>query len=213
MQSDTFGFVQLLNKNKYVEHVLLRDLQSAIDGLSRDIGLRIAPEILILRYLAVLRSRAGLHRRWDWHNAITLEMDALNHICMWIPKNDPIFDGLLQIFEQSGRKGEIAQIAKRMIEIRKREISVMQSNKARKPRPRPFGRILDKLVDENPKISEHEALLAIKRMVGNGIVTGVAGGSIEIDDLETGSSETIPLDKLRSRLGHAKERFRKKASR
>ena len=63
----------------------------------------------------------------------------------------------------------------------------------------------------NPEISATEALKEIRKMTGQGIVTSVNNGSIELDDIKTGRSSTVAIEKIRSRLGHAKERYKKRS--
>jgi hypothetical protein len=74
-----------------------------------------------------------------------------------------------------------------------------------------LGGILDDLVVANPEISATEAVKEIRRMAGQGVVTSVSNGSIELDDIKTGRNSTVAIEKIRSRLGHAKERYKKRS--
>jgi len=165
---------------------------------------------LLLRWLRVLRRRSNLHRGWNRAEAISLEIDALEGFVHWVSGKDPLSDEIRKIIEVSDRKEEVIKIARGLLDLREREISALQSKRATRPRPNLMSKILDDIVRENPRISEKETIKKIKQMVGLGIVSRVSDGSIELDEMSSGKSATVEIDSIRSRLSHAKVRFKKK---
>ena len=200
----------ILDRRVFSEDHLLRSIRVFLDNIPSEQDEKNA-ERLLLALLRVQRRRSNLHRGWNRAESIVLEIKVLEDVVHWTAKQDPIVQGLLKIIEDSGKKGIVTDTAKKLIEIRKNEISAVQQRIASNPRPTLLGGILDDLVAANPSISAQEAVKEIRRMVGQGIVTSVTSESIELDDVKTGRNETVAIEKIRSRLGHAKERYKKRS--
>ena len=198
----------ILDRRVFSEDHLLRSIRVFLDNIPSEQDEKNA-ERLLLALLRVQRRRSDLHRGWNLAESIVLEIKVLEDVVHWTAKQDPIVQGLLKIIEDSGTKRIVTETAKKLIEIRKSEISAVQQRIASNPRPTLLGGILDDLVAANPSISAQEAVKEIRRMVGQGIVTSVTSESVELDDIKTGRMETVVIEKIRSRLGHAKERYKK----
>lgn len=200
----------ILDRRVFSEDHLLRSIRVFLDNIPSEQDEKNA-ERLLLALLRVQRRRFNLHRGWNRAESIVLEIKVLEDVVHWTAKQDPIVQGLLKIIEDSGTKRIVTETAKKLIEIRKNEISAVQQRIASNPRPTLLGGILDDLVAANPSISAQEVVKEIRRMVGQGIVTSVTSESIELDDVKTGRNETVAIEKIRSRLGHAKERYKKRS--
>ena len=200
----------ILDRRVFSEDHLLRSIRVFLHNIPSEQDEKNA-ERLLLALLRVQRKRSNLHRGWNRAESIVLEIKVLQDVVHWTPKQDPFIEGLLKIIEDSGKKGTVRETARKLLELRENEIRAVQQRIASNPRPNLLGQILDDLVVANPEISATEALKEIRKMTGQGIVTSVNNGSIELDDIKTGRSSTVAIEKIRSRLGHAKERYKKRS--
>ena len=209
LNQESRSLAELLDSRVFAEDYLLRATKKFLEPQFSEESDKNA-ELLLLRLLRVLRRRSNLHRGWNRAKAISLEIDVLEGFVYWVTGRDPLSDGIQKIIEVSGRKEEVIKIARGLLDLREREISALQSKRAARPRPNLMSKILDDFVSENPRISERETVKKIKQMVGLGIVSRVSDGSIELDDMSSGKCVTVEIDSIRSRLSHAKVRFKKK---
>jgi hypothetical protein len=211
LNQERFSLTELLDSRVFAEDYLLRATKKFLEPQFSEESDKNA-ELLLLRWLRVLRRRSNLHRGWNRAEAVSLEIDALGGFIHWVGGKDPLSDGIQKIIEVSGRKEEVIKIARGLLDLREREISALQSKRATRPRPNLMSKILDDIVRENPRISEKDTIKKIKQMVGLGIVSRVSDGSIELDDMGSGKSATVEIDSIRSRLSHAKARLKKRIS-
>lgn len=210
LNQENFSLTELLDRRVFAEDYLLRAIRKFLEPQFSEEGQSNA-EVLILRLLRVLRRRSNLHRGWNRAEVISLEINVLEGFVYWVGGKDPLIDGIQKLIEVSGCKEKVIKIAHGLLDLRKHEISALQSKRATRPRPNLMSKILDEIVSENPRISEREAVRKIKQMVGLGIVSRVSDGSIELDDVSSGKSATVEIDSIRSRLSHAKTRLKKRS--
>jgi hypothetical protein len=226
------ALLTLLNRRKYVEDRLFRSVQRLFsERKNHDEKRPLTTEDLIEQCLAVVRSRAGLHRQRNRHEAITLEIQTLDSVLQWVPppqpalywitENDVFIDGLNEILElnEKGNKEEVKSKIKNLIKFKKNELSKNQSRRAKQPRPNAMSRILDSLVEKNPKISERDTIEEIRKMVGNGVIYEVTEKCVEMDPEEYTNEygkkiykqgKSILLSSIRTRLSEAKKRSGKR---
>ena len=200
----------ILDRRVFSEDHLLRSIRVFLHNIPSEQDEKNA-ERLLLALLKVQRKRSNLHRRRNRAESIVLEIKVLQDVVHWTPEQDPFIEGLLKIIEDSGTKRIVIETAQKLLELRENEITAVQQRIASNPRPTLLGGILDDLVVANPEISATEAVKEIRKMTGQGIVTSVSNGSIELDDIKTGRNSTVAIEKIRSRLGHAKERYKKRS--
>jgi hypothetical protein len=210
LNQENFSLTELLDRRIFAEDYLLRAARKFLEPQFSEEGHNNA-EVLILRLLRVIRRRSNLHRGWNRAEAISLEINVLEGFVCWVGGKDPLIDGIQKLIEVSGCKEKVIKIARGLLDLRKHEISTLQSKRATRPRPNLMSKILDEIVSENPRISEREAVKKIKQMVGLGIVSRVSDGSIELDDVSSGKSATVEIDSIRSRLSRAKTRLKKRS--
>ena len=200
----------ILDRRVFSEDHLLRSIRVFLDNIPSEQDEKNA-ERLLLALLKVQRKRSNLHRGWNRVESIVLEIKVLADVVHWTPKQDPLIELILKIIEYSDTKEIVIETAQKLRELRESEKNAVQQRIASNPRPTLLGGILDDLVAANPSISEQEAVKEIRKIVGQSIVTSVTSESIELDDIKTGRNETVAIEKIRSRLGHAKERYKKRS--
>lgn len=211
MRIDSVMWSTLLDRGHHAERRLLQSLSRVCRSLESHQEVPLDTAQLIYEYLAVVRHRAKLHRVYEKIEAIWLEISTLDSILMWVPTNDPLFEGLKDILLQA-ENGDVKAVIKtvrRMQEVRRNEISERQSAIAKKPRSNPFSKILDELVSENPRISMNEVLKRLRRLVGGGVIRNISNGVIEVDVLEPEYYANIEVARLKDHLHRAKQRHKK----
>ena len=150
------------------------------------------------------------------HNELILKLPL---VALDLDQDDP--EGvLLQETAKFCARGEPARAGKLMrgfIEEREDRIKnkseveagkTRQRVKAKKSRPTPYSKLIDKLVSERPEISESELLDRLMFKVGNGLIESINNDSIVwLDDNR--EEKTSRLSGLKDMLHRAKKKLNK----
>jgi hypothetical protein len=149
---------------------------------------------LLQRYLAVVRKRAGLHRRYHYDACMWVERQALHMLTT--SNNDPLIREMqraLDDLDANNYQGSARQTLRDAIEGRDKLLSEIQTHRRSRPNKlNPLEREIVRILKRNTDQTWREVLTALEARVGNGVICAV----------DRDGDEGVIVYNLRSPNGH-----------
>ena len=141
------------------------------------------------------------------HGAVAtaaVDRETLKRMCEW-DSDDPALSTLEKVLRRfaTGRGVEAVELLKRAVIARAEALSEEQRRKAKMPRHQhPLDLLIEREVVRNPKISQQELVLALRKQIGKGVIDEIEDDQIYFQD----GSRPKKISGLKDRLSRVKRR-------
>ena len=168
---------------------------------------------LLHRYLAVVRKRAGLHRRHRYADCIWVEREALHMLTTSSP-SDPFIRVMQRAFDDlvaKGYDGEAVKILRVAIEGREKLIGEAQTIRATgRHKLKPLDRRIVRILKRDMQKPYSDIFDELERSIGHGVITEIDEGSIwTVSEVKLRDREETKISSLRSIVSRLRARIRR----
>ena len=166
---------------------------------------------LLQRYLAVVRKRAGLHRRHRYADCIWVERDAL-HMLKTSSPSAPFIRVMQRAFDDlvaKGYDGEAVKILRVAIEGREKLIGEAQTIRATgRHKLKPLDRRIVRILKRDMQKPYSDIFDELERSIGDGVITDIdeefiwTVSEVKLRDREKTKISSLPsiVSRLRARI-------------
>lgn len=171
-----------------------------------------ATDELLQRYLAVVRKRAGLHRRRNYIQCVWVERQALHMLTTGSP-SDPsirVMQRALEALDADNYDGPARRILEDAIAQRDRLTSEAQQIRATgRHKLKPLDRRIVRILKRDMQKTWRDIFDELERSIGDGVIKDIDDESIwTVSEVKLRDSEEIKISSLPSIVSRLRSRIR-----
>mgnify|MGYP000196220810 CR=1 FL=1 len=171
-----------------------------------------ATDDLLQRYLAVIRKRAGLHRRHDYFKCVLVERQALHMLTTSSPIDPAIREMQRALDDLDSHKydGPARRILQEAIDQREKLISEAQQIRATgRHKLKPLDRRIVRILKRDMQKTWRDIFDELERSIGDGVIKDIDDESIwTVSEVKLRDSEEVKISSLPSIVSRLRARIR-----